>query len=82
MGGQSGCSGARDPALPLVRTSTPQTHTLNFDDCAMQSGGIVPSTLPRRRPYCRCAYRCDSGVEGPEKLEVDAGRGGVEGDGC
>lgn len=45
-GEQSGCSGAHDPEPPPARTSTPQTHTLNFDDCAMQSGCIVPSTLP------------------------------------
>ena len=45
-GVQSGCSGAHDPTPPPARTSTPQTHTLNFDDCAMQSGCIVPSTLP------------------------------------
>ncbi|XP_077859341.1 uncharacterized protein LOC144341130 [Macaca mulatta] len=40
-GVQTGGS-APDPALPPGRTSTPQTHTLNFDDCAMQSGCIVP----------------------------------------
>lgn len=45
-GGQSGCSGAHNPAPPPARTNTPKPHTLNFDDCAMQSGCIVPSTLP------------------------------------
>lgn len=45
-GGQSGCSGAHNPAPPPARTNTPQPHTLNFDDCAMQSGCIVPSALP------------------------------------
>lgn len=45
-GEQSGCSGAPDPAPPRAHTGILGTHTLNFDDCAMQSGSTVPSAFP------------------------------------